>query len=632
MKFLELTDLEEIDRQIARTIEAVRATISERMRPPPKLTVSQWADAYRKLSAEASAEPGQWVTARNEAMRGVMDAVSDPSIHTVVVMSSAQVGKSESLLNVIGYHAAQDPAPILLLQPTLEMGEAFSKDRLAPMVRDTPALKGKIKDARARDSGNTLLHKTFPGGHVTIAGANSPASLASRPIRIVLADEVDRYPLSAGTEGDPVSLARKRSTTFWNRKTVLTSTPTVKGISRIEAEWELSDKRRYHVTCEDCGHQQTLAWGNVKWPEGRPRDAFYACVECGSAWDDAARWRTLRGGEWIATAPFNGVAGFHLSEICSPWVRLGDMAQGFLDAKRSPETLKTWVNTSLGETWEEDSEKVDGHALSSRVEDWQKCPDDVLVVTCGVDVQNDRLEVERVGWAEDEESWSLDHKVIYGDPAAPEIWAELDAYLHLTSERADGTELPVHAACIDSGGHHTQAVYRFTKDRVRRRIHAIKGVGGPGRPVWPRYASKVSKGKINLFLVGVDAAKDAVYARLKIRSPGPGYCHFPKREPKYFEQLTSEVVQTKYVKGFPTRVYVLPGGMRNEALDCRVYAYAALQSLNVRWGHLLAAQQKRPPPPRREEPKIEEPPAPAQPAGVFRAQRGRSVRRSSWMS
>lgn len=516
------------------------------------------------------------MTSRNEPMRGVMDAISDPLVHTVAVMSSAQVGKTETLLNIIGYHVEQDAAPILLLQPTLEMGEAFSKDRLAPMVRDTPALLGRIKDPRSRDSGNTLLHKTFQGGHITIAGANSPASLASRPIRIVLADEVDRYPVSAGTEGDPVSLARKRSTTFWNRKTVLTSTPTVKGFSRIEAEWEVSDQRRFHLSCPDCEHSQFLKWAQVKWPDGNPHEAAYACEECGSIWEDPTRWALLRKGRWIATAPFNGTAGFHLNEIYSPWVRLGDMAAGFLTAKRSPETLKTWINTSLGESFEEDAERVDGHALMSRLEEFAVdedqrtiAPNAVLAITCGVDVQDDRLEVERIGWGVEEESWSLDHRILYGDPSGPELWKELDEYRMTPTTRADGTVLPVHAMAIDSGGHHTAAVHRFAKDRFRQRVYAIKGLGGPGKPIWPKRASKNNKARINQFMVGVDAGKDAVYARLKITEPGPGYCHFPKgRDPAYFEQITAEIVQTKYVKGFPSRVYVLPGGRRNEALDC----------------------------------------------------------------
>jgi phage terminase large subunit GpA-like protein len=548
------------------------------------LSVSQWADRERKLSPEASAEPGQWITARNEPMRGVMDAVSDPVNHTVVVMSSAQVGKTETLKNVIGFHVDQDPAPILLLQPTLDMGEAFSKDRLAPMVRDTPALRGKIKDPRARDSGNTLLHKTFPGGHITIAGANSPASLASRPIRIVLADEVDKYPPSAGTEGDPVSLARKRSTTFWNRKTVLTSTPTVKGFSRIEAEFELSDQRRYHVCCPDCGHEQTLRWAQVTWPEGEPKKAVYTCEECGSCWDDATRWRTLRTGQWIATAPFNGVAGFHLNEIYSPWVKLREMAQGFLDAKKNPETLKTWINTSLGETWEDQGERVAEHALMQRAEAWGRdAPPDVLVVTCGVDVQNDRFEVERIGWGVDEESWSLDYRVIYGDPSAPAMWQELDDYLASPTRTADGRLLQVSATGVDSGGHYTQAVYKFTRPRASRRIWAIKGRAGFGAAVWPKRVAKAA-GKAVLFMVGVDTAKETIYSRLRIAEPGPGYCHFPiDRDKTWFEQLTSETVQTKYVKGFPTRVWVKRPSARNEALDCRVYGYAALCSLAVNW-------------------------------------------------
>lgn len=563
-----------------------------------------------------------------------MDAVNDDTVKVIAVIKSAQVGWTEIINNVVGYFIDQAPAPVLVVMPTLEMGEAWSKDRFAPMLRDTPPLQDKIKDPRARDSGNTLLHKQFSGGHITIAGANSPASLASRPIRVVLCDEVDRFPASAGAEGDPVSLAFKRTTTFWNRKRLLGSTPTVKGFSRIEAEWERSDQRRFHVRCLDCDHQQHLKWAQVRWPDGKPNEAFYACEECGSIWDDVARWNAISKGGWVATEAFNGTAGFHLNEIYSPWVKLADMAQAFLAAKNSPETLKTWVNTSLGESYEEDAEKVDGHALMARLEDWKVAPDQVLAITCGVDVQDDRLEVERIGWGPEEESWSLDHKILYGDPSGPELWKELDAYLLASTFRSDGAELPVHAACIDSGGHHTAAVHKFCKDRFRRRVYAIKGLGGPGKPIWPKRASKNNKARINQFMIGVDAGKDAVYARLKIKEPGPGFCHFPKgREPAYFEQLTAEVVQTKYVKGFPSRVYILPGGKRNEALDIRVYGYAALQSLNVRWGHLLAAEQRRPKedPPDEAEP-IRDEPAPATPAGVFRDRRGRSVRRSSWMS
>lgn len=517
-----------------------------------------------------------------------MEAVTDPSIHTVVVMTSAQVGKTEMILNTIGYFVDQDPTSILLLQPTLEMGEAFSKDRLAPMLRDSPALRGAVKDPRTRDSGNTLMHKQFLGGHITIAGSNSPASLASRPIRIVLADEVDRYPASAGTEGDPLNLARKRSTTFWNRKTIVTSTPTVKGFSRIEAEFSLSDQRRCLVPCEDCGHEQPLVWRQVQWPENSPDGAAYVCEECGSAWDDSQRWRSIRSCRWEATAPHTGIAGFHLNEIYSSWVRLAEMADNFLTAKKSPETLKTWVNTSLGEVWEDDAERLDGHALMSRLEDWgDEAPEGVLIITAGVDVQDDRLEVEKIGWGVDEESWSLGHEILYGDPSTPDLWADLDSYLLTPTPRADGEMLPIQCTAIDSGGHHTQAVYKFCRERFSRRVYPIKGIGGQGKPVWPKRASKNNSGRVNLFMVGVDAAKDTVFARLRGSEPGPGYCHFPVgRDVSYFEQLTSEQVQTKYIKGFPHRVYVLPSGRRNEALDLRVYGYAALQALNVRWGRI----------------------------------------------
>lgn len=303
------------------------------LKPPPNLTVSDWADAERKLSPEASAEPGQWITSRAEYQRGIMNAFSDPTIETVVVMSSAQVGKTEILNNVIGYHVAQDPSPMLVVQPTLDMAQTWSKDRLAPMLRDTPVLSGLVKDPRARDSGNTTLHKVFPGGHITSCGANSPASLASRPVRIVLCDEVDRYPLSAGSEGDPVSLARKRATTFWNRKIGLFSTPTVKGVSRIEQAWEESDKRRFHVACPDCETYQPLIWAQVSWTE--PHDARYTCSHCGSLWDDGQRVRSIRKGKWIASGETKKVAGFHLSGLYSPWTPLADAVEDFLQAKNN---------------------------------------------------------------------------------------------------------------------------------------------------------------------------------------------------------------------------------------------------------------------------------------------------------
>jgi phage terminase large subunit GpA-like protein len=555
------------------------------LRPPPRLTVSEWADQYRQLSREASSEPGQWRTARAEYQREILDAVSDPATHTVVVMSSSQVGKTEILLNAIGYHVAHDPAPILFLQPTVEMAETVAKDRVAPLIRDTPCLTKLIAEPLSRSGGNTILHKQFAGGSLTLAGANSPASLASRPIRIVFADEVDRYPPSAGTEGDPITLVKARQKNFWNRKLVLTSTPTIKGVSRIEQAFAESDQRYFAVPCPHCKELQRLVWGQVRWPAGKYADAAFHCCECGAAWTDAQRWAAARKGRWIAQQPFRGVAGFHLSELNSPWAKVEDMVRAFIEAKesRSQERLRAWMNTTLGECWEQDGERIDDAGISGRAESWSGEPPGVLFRTAGVDVQDDRLEVEIVGWGADEESWSLDYHVIFGDPSGPALWADLDRYL---------LDQGPAAACVDSGGHHTQAVYKFCRERMRRRVYAIKGMAGPGRLVWPKRASKGS-GNARLFMVGVDAAKDRVFSHLKLSTAGAGYCHFPDdRDQRYFAGLASETVVTRYSKGFPIREYLRRSGARNEPLDCRVYAFAAMCSLNPNWKSLVVAKAR----------------------------------------
>jgi phage terminase large subunit GpA-like protein len=558
------------------TLNALRA-----FKPPPDLKVSDWADQDRKLSPEASAEPGQWITSRAEYQRGIMDAFSDPAVEMVVVMSSAQVGKTEILNNVIGFHVAQDPSPMLVVQPTLDMAQTWSKDRLAPMLRDTPQLQGLVKDPRARDSGNTTLHKIFPGGHITACGANSPSSLASRPVRIVLCDEVDRYPVSAGSEGDPVSLARKRASTFWNRRIGLFSTPTNKGNSRIEAAFEESDKRFYFVPCPHCKHEQSLKWASVTWEQDKPDSAQYACEECGTLWTDAERVRAIRQGRWSATAEFKRVAGFHLSGLYSPWIPVDAAVREFLEAKKQPATLRVWVNTYLGETWEEQGEQVDDYAIAARRESFgETLPLDVVLLTAGVDVQDDRLEVEIVGWGRDDESWSVDYRTVYGDPSSPTVWRDMDSLLDQQFEREDGSILMVRSTCVDSGGHHTNSVYNFVRPREGKRVFAIKGVGGEGKPLVGK-PGRNNIGKIKLFPVGVDTAKDVLFSRMRIVEPGPGYMHFPvSRSDEYFRQLTAEKLVTRYHKGFARREWVKIRP-RNEALDVRVYAMAALGILNL---------------------------------------------------
>lgn len=569
----------------AKRLESVLAeTVFSALKPPPKLTVSEWADQYRYLSSESSAEAGKWSTSRAEYQRGMMDAVSDPSIETVVLMTAAQVGKTELINNVVGFHIAQNSCPMLVVQPTLEMAQTWAKDRLSPCIRDTPALRVMISDPKSRDTGNTTLHKTFRGGHITACGANSPSSLASRPCRLILCDEVDRYPASAGSEGDPVALARRRSATFWNRKIILVSTPTTQGASRIEAAYEESDQRRFFVKCPDCKEHQTLKWSQVQWEKEKPATAYYACEHCGSCWTDAARYRAVRYGEWRATAPGDGrTAGFHLNALYSPWATLEDGVRDFLTSKGDPMRLRTWVNTFLGETFSDISSQaeVDEHELMARAIDWgDELPEDIMAITIGIDVQDSYLAIETVGWGPGEKSYSLSYDTIVGDPSTKLLWDDLSEFLTRTYNHPLLGEVTMRAACIDTGGHYTQQTYHFVKSQVGKRVFAIKGIGGDGRPIVSK-PSRNNIGKISLFGVGVNTVKELIYARLKIEEPGPGYCHFPvQRDVEYYRMMTAERRVTKYYKGRPKLEWVKVRA-RNEALDCRVYAIAALTIANV---------------------------------------------------
>jgi len=558
--------------------EAARA-----WRPPPRLTVSAWADRYRRLSPESSAEPGQWRTDRAAYQRGIMDAVSDKRIAQVVVMSSAQVGKTEVLNNVVGYFVSQDPSPMMLVQPTLEMAEAWSKDRLAPMVRDTPILTGLVADPKSRGSGNTLLHKQFPGGFVVMAGANSSPSLASRPIRVLLLDEVDRYPASAGTEGDPVSLATKRTATFWNRRIVMTSTPTVKGASRIEQAFEHSDQRRYHVPCPHCGEMQVLKWSAVQWTGSDAQTARIACQECGALLDDADRVDMIANGEWRPTAEFRGVAGFHLWEAYSPWRSLAEIVDDFLRAKPYPETLKTWINTALGETWEDRlGERIAGDSLASRAGDYAQwtAPEGVALLTAGVDVQHDRLALCLWGYGAGEEAWVIAWEEIFGSPADGSTWSRLDEVLARRLPHELGGEIRVSAVCVDAGdGVTTGYVLDYCRERARRHVLAVKGQSQAGKaPIGRPTKVDVSvrgvarTGSALLWPVGSDTIKGWLMGRLR----SEGMVHFPADLPaEFYEQLTAERLVTKHSHGMPVRTWVKSASARNEALDASVYAYAA---------------------------------------------------------
>lgn len=587
------------DEQAARVRAAIRAKVTAMMTPPPQLTVSQWADANRVLSAEASAEAGRWRTDRAEYQRGIMDAMSDPTVRTVVVQKASQVGATELLNNVVGYFVDQDPATIMVIQPTVAMAETWSKKRLAPMLRDTPALRGKIRDAKSRDSDNTILEKGFPGGYITMVGANAPSSLASRPIRVVLADEVDRYPASAGDEGDPLTLATRRQNTFWNAKTYICSTPVDKATSVIHREYLAGDQRQFMVPCPDCGFEQPLVWENVVWDKAedghKPETAAYLCRECGCLWSDARRWQAISRGKWVATKPFRGVASFDLNGFLSPWMALEEIVRDFLMSKDWMPKLKTWVNTIKGEPWEERGETSSADQLAERVEayDDQSLPEGVRLVTAGVDTQDDRLEYSLIGWGDGEEAWVIRHDVVMGDPAEVTTWAELDTVLKDARFRTDDDRtLKVRAACVDSGGHHGAMVLSFARARESRRIYATKGVGNDHRgskPIWGRAQLRTKNSGDRLWAVGVDTGKDGLQARLRIvpkDEPTPKAVHFPATglSADYFDQLTAEMAVTEITKDgrMQRRWKPKPGQRRNEALDCFILAEAAMLSLPTR--------------------------------------------------
>lgn len=593
--------------------------------PPPDLSISAWADAHRYLSPEASAEPGRWSTGRAEYQREIMDAISDPTVERVVAMTSSQVGKTEICLNAVGYHVAQDPAPMLVVMPTLETAAGWSNERLAPMLRTSPQLAEKISD-RARDGSNTIYHKTFPGGHLTLAGANSPASLAMRPIRILLCDEVDRYPASAGNEGDPVSLATKRTATFWNRKIVLVSSPTDEGRSRIAAAYDESDQRKFWVPCPDCGEHQILKFDHVRWDEGAPETARYACAHCGTLWSDQMRWAAVARGEWRAERPFAGTAGFWISELYSPWRKLSETVRDFLAAKDTPERLKTFLNTALAELWRDEGEAPDWQRLMERREPLLMgvVPREALVLTAGIDNQSaqgdQRLEMAVWAWAPGYESWLIDTKVFPGNPGSNGPWDAVAEALAYDYPVEGGGTMRIARAAADTGGQHTADIYAQIRRLHEPALIAVKGAGGYKRnaPISGPTAIDVTdrgvkiKRGLRLWTVLVDVYKAELYRRLhlKLNEDGTvprGWVHLPQGlDPEAIKQLVAErLVTAKDKRGFAKIEWAKTRA--NEQLDMAIYARAALavmgsDRIGERFWNRYRRDEDReaPPPPPRE--------------------------------
>jgi phage terminase large subunit GpA-like protein len=600
-------------------------------KPPPKLNLIEWANTFRRVAAKTSASPGHWKTSAQPIAFGPMSAVLDQDTHTVSVMAGTQILKTEFLLNVACYYIHQDASPILFVQPTQGAAAAFSKERFAPTVEAMPVLRNLVERSKAHESESTLTHKSFPGGSLDFVGANSPTDLSSRPKRIILEDEIDKYPVSAGSEGDPLKLAEERASTYHTvgrAKFVRTCSPTIKDFSRIEREYLASDQRKCFVTCIHCGFEQMPTWAHVRWDRDEqnhhlPETAAIACESCGAIWSERDRIAILNALEfapgygWRQTKPFTccgeihtpslwndqgrsicpscqlpspygGHAGFHASKLYSKRHRLPEIVQEFLEAKGDPELLKKWTNSALAELWAPQySASFDPNALITRAEVYgaDDLPEAVKVITAFCDVQGDRLEVQFVGWGRDEEAWPFKYDIIYQNPALPQAWKELDSLIADRFTTVTGRPLRVAAFGVDWGGGHGDAVLSYCRARRGRRIFACKGFAGT-KPIWPSKASRAKSGDI-FYAVGVDTAKDKIYAALKIDPPSepgfakPGFIHFPVAPnfgPEYFEQLNAERKQLRKRLGQPFTVWVKIRE-RNEALDTLVGNLAMRKSL-----------------------------------------------------
>ncbi|WP_444320706.1 phage terminase large subunit family protein [Megasphaera sp.] len=610
------------------------------LKPLPKTSVSEWADTYRYLSAGVSSEPGKWRTERAEYQRAIMDAFTEPGVHRVVVKSAAQIGKSDIMNNVIGRFAHLDPASIMMIQPTVDMAQDYSKSRIAPMIRDTPVLSSLFYDvkragdktAKTRDGNNTILSKFFPGGRLVMCGANSPAGLASRPVRILLADEVDRFPESAGNEGDPVDLASKRMTTFWNYVMGLFSTPTIEGDSRIEIEYNAGTQEEWQHQCPNCSEWHLIRYLDMITNAEEHRDKSgrrqvivhgvkWRCPDCGFEFTE----QQMRNAKqmYVARNPkalFNGIRSFFINAFTSPWIGWNDIMREWMEAKGNPEREMVVVNTRFGESYHEQGAFEDETIFLRRREAYgAELPDGVLLLTAAVDTQDNRLEYEVCGWGAGEESWGIRKGIILGQPDWESTWSELDKILEHVYRFKNGTGLKIVRTFIDSGGHYTGHVYRYCEKNFIKQRFAIKGYSNrPGIPLNYKIG-KASGTKIPLVILGVDDGKQQVMNRLAIKSPGAQYMHFPLDEDQeglqnrgydeiYFKGIMSERKVKIRRYGSIREIWQPTKGVRNEPLDLRVYNLGCMLSVNPQWDELQtimkqpaqeAAVRKEPPKPAR---------------------------------
>jgi phage terminase large subunit GpA-like protein len=590
--------------------------------PVPRLTVSQWADKNRLLTTETSAEPGTWRTSRVPYLKEIMDSLGalDPC-EIVVLLKAAQVGATEAGLNWIGYSIEHDPGPMLLVVPNFEFAKSYSKRRIDPMLAACPALRERVVEPGKRDSRNTIIVKGFPGGTLRIGSAMSASSLSSDPMRRIFFDEADRYPRDVEGEGQPLALAKARTTSYPNRKIFMGSTPGLKADSFIEPAFLAGDMRRFFVPCPHCGEMDYITWNgsdpfdtddrkhlHVAWKDRRPETAHLECQACGCDIEERFKTWMLSKGEWRATVAGSGLArSYHLPGMYSPfgWLTWEQMAREWFEAidaeKRGDFTLlQAFNNLRLGQTWEERGESLKADSLLRRaqIDKWVMpgpVPNGVGVLVGSVDVQGDRLEVMVTGYGAGEESWVIDWKQIFGDPEQEKVWLELDKYLLKSWQHESGRMMSLECVTVDSGGHHAEKVYSFCKVRVERSVFAVKGGTELARPLVERPSLK-NRYRTPLFILCVDSGKDRVYSRLRITGPGPGYVHLPLAswmDEEFVAQLTAERKVRKYVKGKGSIPFWKKLRERNEALDLTVYALAALYILGQDFiGELVEAAER----------------------------------------
>ncbi len=571
-------------------------------KPPESMTVSEWADKKRKLSSESSAEVGQWRTSRTPYLKDILNAFNDPKVNHIVVVASSQVGKSEAINNMIGYIIDQDPGSILFIQPTTIDAKEYSKLRIAPMIRDTRCLKRKVADPKSRDSANTVLQKSYPGGILTMCGSTEAHALCSKPIRYLFGDERDRWATSAGDEGDPWKLATARQITFYNAKAVEVSTPTVKGASAIAKSYGGGTMERWKTQCPHCGEYSEIEFSNIRYEYETTtvgeektfdiKDIWYICPECGSVSTESEI--KAQPSKWIADNPdaYNqhSTRSFWLSSWVSPWASWKSTLLEYLQALGNSRKLQVVYNTRFGWLWEDRGNLEDEGTILARREEYNaELPDGVLLLTLGVDTQDDRFEYEVVGRGHLGEKWGIKKGIIMGRPDSNEAWEQLDDVIDHVYRFENNVGLRISLTFIDEGGHFTQEIRRRCLERQRKKVFAIKGRGGQDIPYTapPKKQKIIVKGKSLgecwVYPIGVDAGKQLIMDDIRVKTKGAGYCHFPKRDDygeQYFKGYLSERLVYKEGHRNPWQWEKIPGHERNEPLDCRNYANAAAEVLN----------------------------------------------------